>query len=198
MQFPKELQPGLLGGATGHPEGLNEVQFPKELQQSAQYSPPTGPSEGTSRALQPIAQAQPRPPSALFTALPSFQRFVVASAAQGSSSTGALASGDKWSLRRDGPGQTDVGESLLIDRRQQADVAQEHGVLVRLDDSFQLTPHPQELGRRRVYDEHGVLNAVPVLQQRLRHPRPAPVGRDIVGHENASDIVTHQRTVTPL
>lgn len=73
------------GIPSDEPPSLNEVQFPKELQRSAQYSPPTGPSDDTSRALLPIAQAQPHPPSAQFTSLPSFQRFVAASAAQGSS-----------------------------------------------------------------------------------------------------------------
>ena len=38
---------------------LNEVQLPKELQQSAQYSLPPSPSEATSRALRARAWTQP-------------------------------------------------------------------------------------------------------------------------------------------
>ena len=91
--------------------GLNEVQFPKELRRSAQYSPPPRTSEETSRALRARTPAQP---PHLTDSAP-FQRSTAASTARGSSSTGALASGDKRPLWRDRPGQADIGESLFID-----------------------------------------------------------------------------------
>ena len=96
------------------PACLNEVQFPKELQQSAQYSPSPSPSEAASRALRAWTPAQPPHPSPHLAESPPFQRSVAASAAQGSLSTGALASGDERPLWRDRPGQADIGESLFI------------------------------------------------------------------------------------
>ena len=122
-QFPKELR---LEQANTHGvqfQSLNEAQFPKELRQPAQYSPPPRPSEEASRALRARTPTQPPHSSPHITDSAPFQRSTAASAAQGSSSTGALASGDKRPLWRDRPSQADIGESLFIHRGQQADVA---------------------------------------------------------------------------
>ena len=115
VQFPKELR--RCGGMTsrGLQRCLNEVQFPKELRQPAQYSPPPRTSEETSRALRARTPAQPPHSSPHLTDSAPFQRSTAASTARGSSSTGALASGDKRPLWRDRPGQADIGESLFID-----------------------------------------------------------------------------------
>ena len=94
---------------------LNEVQFPKELRQPAQYSPPPRTSEETSRALHARTPTQPHHSSLNLTDSLPFQRSTAASTARGSSSTGALASGDKRPCWRDRPGQADIGESLFID-----------------------------------------------------------------------------------
>ena len=96
------------------PTGLNEVQFPKELRRPAQYSPPPRTSEETSRALRARTPARPPHSSPYLTDSTPFQRSTAASTARGSSSTGALASGDKRPLWRDRPGQADIGESLFI------------------------------------------------------------------------------------
>ena len=114
VQFPKELRPRLWIEVSPLPVGLNEVQFPKELRRPAQYSPPPRPSEEASRALLARTSTQPPRPSPHLTESPLFQRSTAASTARGSSSTGALASGDKRPLWRDRPGQADIGESLFI------------------------------------------------------------------------------------
>ena len=138
VQFPKELRLGrdhvlrlalhasmkcssrrncdarACGGQDSLITGLNEVQFPKELRRPAQYSPPPRTSEETSRALRARTPAQPPHPSPHLTDSAPFQRSTAASTARGSSSTGALASGDKRPLWRDRPGQADIGESLFI------------------------------------------------------------------------------------
>ena len=114
VQFPKELRHVVIE-VVGHLSSrLNEVQFPKELRRPAQYSPPSRPSEEASRALRARTSTQPPQPSPHLTESPLFQRSTAASTARGSSSTGALASGDKRPLWRDRPGQADIGESLFI------------------------------------------------------------------------------------
>ena len=113
VQFPKELRRAALPVRHRRP-GLNEVQFPKELRRPTQYSPPPRTSEETSRALRARTPAQPPHPSPHLTDSAPFQRSTTASTARGSSSTGALASGDKRPLWRDRPGQADIGESLFI------------------------------------------------------------------------------------
>ena len=91
MQFPKELRrPLSIARHHAHLRRLRE------------------------RSALGLPLSHPTPSPHLTDSAP-FQRSTAASTARGSSSTGALASGNKRPLWRDRPGQADIGESLFID-----------------------------------------------------------------------------------
>ena len=58
VQFPEELQPEVPGRPPPVPPRLNEVQFPEELQPPVQYGPDLLASEEAPRALRPEDQGE--------------------------------------------------------------------------------------------------------------------------------------------
>ena len=91
-----------------------------------------------------------------------------------------------------------VAEGRLVKPGQQPQVAEEHRILVRIDEFLNLVFDASHLGRGRIHNKDAVLNTVPITENELGQFGAPPVIRNVVSDKCSSSIVTHYRTVTPV
>lgn len=100
-------------------------------------------------------------------------------------------------MGRDLGGAAQELEPATVNAVDRAEIAEQHGVLPRLDEGFELTPQAHEAGWTDVHDEHAVLDTVTVGLEPLGNTRPTGIVADVVCDQVAAGRLGGHRVRMP-